>query len=105
MKGVDRRRILQLLESYEPLLTSRQIAIMDAYFRYDLSLGEIAEEEGLSRAGALDAIKVSIRKLEEYEEKLGLCKKQAEMRRLIQEIDEGKKASYEELKEMIEHGI
>lgn len=102
MKGIDRRRALALLEAYEPLLTKRQSSIMDAYFRFDLSLAEIASEEGLTRAGALDAIKVSIAKMEDYEVKLGLIRLQQEYLALLEKGDE---ESLVRLKEIIAHGI
>ena len=102
MKSIDRARVLTLLEAYEPLLTKRQAAIMDAYFRYDLSLSEIAEEEQVSRAGALDAIHVSITKLEDYEQKLGFVKKTQCYYELV---NEGSEESLNTLREMLRDGI
>ncbi len=105
MRKIDRKEALSLLETYEPLLTSRQASIMDAYFRYDLSLAEIAEEEGITRAGALDAIHKSIAKLKEYEEKLGFNAYQASLRQNLQKSLEGDSKAKAKLEELIEHGI
>jgi len=102
VKSIDRSRVLTLLEAYEPLLTKRQASIMDAYFRYDLSLSEIAEEEQVSRSGALDAIHVSIGKLEDYEQKLGFVKK---TKRYYELVNEGSEGSLNTLREMLRDGI
>ena len=40
---------LRLWDLYSPLLTATQREISDLYFNYDLSLGEIAEQKGVSR--------------------------------------------------------
>ena len=105
MNKIDRKEALSLLETYEPLLTSRQASIMDAYFRYDLSLAEIAEEEGITRAGALDAIHKSIGKMKEYEEKLGFNAYQASLKENLQKSLAGDKEAKARLQEIIEHGI
>ena len=63
-------RMNQLLDAYGALLTSTQQKIMNDKYRYDLSLQEISEHFYISRAAALDAIKVASKKLEDYEKKL-----------------------------------
>ncbi len=63
-------RMNQLLDAYGALLTPTQQKIMYDKYRYDLSLQEISEHFYISRAAALDAIKVASKKLEEYEKKL-----------------------------------
>ena len=105
MKQIDRSVVLPLLEAYEPLLTSRQSSIMDSYFRFDLSLSEISEIEGISRAGVLDAIHKSIQKLQEYEEKLGFLAYQSSLRTLLELTNQGNQNAYAQLKEKINHGI
>lgn len=40
-----------LLDFYGPLLTKRQLCIMDQTVNEDCSLSEIAEREGISRPG------------------------------------------------------
>ncbi|MBO7297598.1 MAG: DNA-binding protein, partial [Clostridia bacterium] len=45
----DDLAFLQLWDLYSPLLTATQREITDLYFNYDLSLGEIAEQKGVSR--------------------------------------------------------
>ena len=64
----------RLLEVYGRLLTESQLEIMTDYYENNLSLSEISELRGISRTAVSDALKVSVSKLEGYEEKLGLLK-------------------------------
>ena len=106
----SRERAVSLLECYESLLTEKQRGVMDDYYRYDLSLGEIGENRSISRAGVYDALKISNEKLEEFEKNLGLLRKKEQMKEKIQtiekELDPAKKLQlYEELGKEITHGI
>ncbi len=65
---------LRLWDVYGPLLTARQREIADLYFNYDLSLGEIAEEKGVSRQSVSDCLHKCRAQLRAYEEKLGFSK-------------------------------
>ena len=62
---------LRLWDLYSPLLTKTQREITDLYFNYDLSLGEIAEQKGVSRQSVSDCLHKCRKQLEKYEEKLG----------------------------------
>ena len=61
-----------LLDFYGCLLTDKQQRISSYYYRDDLSLQEIAELEGISRAAVYDTVKRIRSELEEYEGKLHL---------------------------------
>lgn len=61
-----------LLSVYGALLTEKQLATMEYYYDEDLSLGEIAENTGISRQGVRDFIKRAEEMLDFYEEKLML---------------------------------
>ena len=63
---------LRLWDLYSPLLTATQREITDLYFNYDLSLGEIAEQKGVSRQSVSDCLQKCRKQLEQYEEKLQL---------------------------------
>ncbi len=64
-----------LYDFYGELLNQHQRGIYEDYAFSDLSLGEIAAEEGISRQGVHDLIRRCSKKLEEYEEKLHLVEK------------------------------
>lgn len=66
----DDLHFLQLWDLYSPLLTATQREITDLYFNYDLSLGEIAEQKGVSRQSVSDCLSKCRKQLERYEEKL-----------------------------------
>ncbi|MBR2721492.1 MAG: winged helix-turn-helix transcriptional regulator [Clostridia bacterium] len=62
-----------LLDFYGEVLSERKRTVLDYYYNDDLSLGEIAEEIGISRQGVRDLIKKAEEELHFYEEKLGLA--------------------------------
>ena len=74
-----------LLDYYGALLTQKQKTYFDLYYNQDLSLAEIAEQEGISRQGVHDAINHAQKQLEAYEAKLGLLSR---YRRLTEAVGE-----------------
>lgn len=68
-------RYSALLSIYGALLTDKQLSTMEYYYDDDLSLGEIAENTGISRQGVRDFIKRGEEMLDLYEEKIGLYEK------------------------------
>ncbi len=70
----DDLHFLRLWDLYSPLLTATQREITDLYFNYDLSLGEIAEQKGVSRQSVSDCLNKCRKQLEKYEEKLSFSK-------------------------------
>lgn len=75
-----------LYDFYGKLLTAHQQKIYEDSVFNDLSLSEIAENEGISRQGVSDLIKRCDRALISYEEKLGLIKKFEQTKSYIKEI-------------------
>ena len=71
---IDDLDFLQLWDLYSPLLTPTQREITDLYFNFDLSLGEIAEQKGVSRQSVSDCLNKCRKQLEKYEGKLGFLK-------------------------------
>lgn len=65
-------RMNDLFEFYATLLTEKQMNYMELYYADDLSLGEIAEEYGVSRQAVYDNIRRTEKILEGYERKLHL---------------------------------
>ena len=70
----DDLNFLRLWDLYSPLLTNNQREITDLYFNYDLSLGEIAEQKGVSRQSVSDCLNKCRKQLEEYDKKLCFVK-------------------------------
>lgn len=68
-------RIAYLCDFYIDLLDPHSQGILKAYYEDDLSLAEIASDEGISRQGIRHIIKKSEELILFYEEKLGLAKK------------------------------
>ncbi len=80
-----------LLDVYGKLLTQKQHDLMDFYYNEDLSLGEIAENLGISRQGVRDGLVHAQEALRDYEKKLMLVEKITSVRNYCTEI--GKFAS------------
>lgn len=64
-----------LLDFYGDMLTAKQRDFINLYYNDDLSLAEIAENEGITRQGVRDAIKRAEGQLYEMEARLGFVKK------------------------------
>ena len=89
-----------LFDFYGELLTEHQRSVYeDAVYR-DMSLGEIAEERGISRQGVHDLIKRCDRILQDYESKLHLVERFARAKKTVAEA--GEKADGMELRKMQE---
>ena len=87
--------ITYLLDFYGDMLSDRDRRLLDRYYGEDLSLAEIAEEEGISRQGVRHAIKRAEDVLRHLEEKLGLAARYRpgrasaeELRRIAAELEE-----------------
>ncbi|MGN0795513.1 MAG: YlxM family DNA-binding protein [Christensenellales bacterium] len=63
-----------LTEIYGSLLTNKQREMMQLYFDCDLSLAEIAEQFGISRQAARDAIKRGEEAVKDFENNLHFAK-------------------------------
>lgn len=77
-----------LYDFYGELLTQHQKGIYEDAVFNDLSLSEIADEQGISRQGVHDLIKRCDRILNDYENKLHLVERFARIKRNIQQISE-----------------
>lgn len=75
-----------LLDFYGPLLTEKQRAVCDYYYREDYSLQEIADMEGVSRSAVHDTIRRCDRELADYEEKLRMFSSYQKRMRLYEKI-------------------
>lgn len=79
-------RMSLLLDYYGALLTEKQKTYFDLYYNQDLSLGEIAEQEGISRQGVHDAITRTEAILSEMERATGCVERDQQLRSAAREI-------------------
>ena len=75
-----------LYDFYGELLTEHQRQVYEAVVYENLSLAEIAAEQGISRQGVHDIVKRCDKMLLEYEEKLQLVAKFMKIQKQVQEI-------------------
>lgn len=83
MKNLD---YALLLEIYGRMLTEKQRSVMELYYWEDLSLGEISQDEGITRQAVRDSIKRSEQLLEDFESRLMLAEKITKCRKNCAEI-------------------
>ena len=77
-----------LYDFYGELLTEHQRRIYEDVVMNDLSLSEIAQEQGISRQGVHDLIKRCNRILEDYESRLHLVEKFLKIRDNVRRIQQ-----------------
>lgn len=75
-----------LYDFYGELLTPHQRSVYEDAVYHDMSLSEIAQEQGISRQGVHDLIKRCDRILQEYEDKLQLVRKFAKAKEKVGEL-------------------
>ncbi len=80
--------ITLLLDFYGDMLTEKQRSFLSLYYNDDLSLSEIAADEGITRQGVRDAIKRAETQLISMEERLGLVSRFENMKLGLSEIIE-----------------
>ncbi|MDR1927134.1 MAG: DNA-binding protein [Oscillospiraceae bacterium] len=78
--------IALLLDFYGELLTQKQREFLEYYYNEDLSLSEIAINEGITRQGVRDAIKRAEHQLQEMERRLALASRFENMREGLGDI-------------------
>ena len=86
MKEIARKALLY--DFYGELLTEHQKKVYEDAVMNDFSLSELAEEYGISRQGIHDLLKRCDAILEDYENKLGLIKRFADVKGVADEMKE-----------------
>ena len=89
-KVEEKIEISILLSLYGNLLTPTQKKYMEQYYNEDLSLSEIGENEQITRQAVRTILVKSKKKLQEYEENLQYRKKEKEIKKLTQKLEETK---------------
>ena len=98
-------KMAYLLDFYSEVLDEHTRNIMRAYYNDDLSLSEIADDEGISRQGIRHVIKRGEEQLQNLESRLGLATHYEELRDAVQLLEEVALHSREEDKESIRRVI
>ncbi len=95
-----------LYDFYGEMLNEHQRQIYEDFVFNDFSLGEIAEEKGISRQGVADMVKRCEKKLLNYEEKLHLVEKFVSVKTDVERIhaltEEFKTTGAEQIMDRIE---
>ena len=94
--------IALLLDFYGEMLTEKQREVIEYYYNDDLSLSEIAENEGITRQGVNDQIKRAVKSLNAFEEKCRYCEHFEQLRALASDLKAGDKKAAEKAAEIIE---
>ena len=96
--------ISSLLDVYGNFLGEKQRSLTEHYYNDDLSLAEIAENEGITRQGVRDLIKRAENQLNELESKCGYSKKFSRLKAISEKVKNGDdvKSHIEELLDLID---
>lgn len=94
----DRLERVMLLDFYGELLTDKQRECCDLHYNEDLSLGEIAEQLGISRQAVWDNIRRAEGAMQETENKTGLIRRFSRTREKLESVSK----KLEELAELTE---
>lgn len=77
-----------LYDLYRDLLTDKQRDYFEDYYQNNLSLSEIAFNNGVSRNAIHKQVKETVKYLKNYEEKLKLFEKNGKIMEIISELDD-----------------
>ena len=101
----ERNRLAAMFDQYSGLLTEKQKNVFDLYYLNDLSLGEIAEEQQISRTAVYDLIKRTDHLLDKYESQLHLAQREMERRTILEELGKLSKGNEEVMKLLYQLGL
>ncbi len=76
------------LDQYEKLLTNKQRQVAIDYYQEDLSLQEIADNDGVSKTAIFDTLKRTEALLIDYESKLHLVAKNHRINLLLNQLSD-----------------
>ncbi|MDD6478900.1 MAG: sigma factor-like helix-turn-helix DNA-binding protein [Oscillospiraceae bacterium] len=94
--------VSSLLDVYGYSLNEKQRSVLRCYYDEDLSLSEIAENEGITRQGVADLIKRSEAQLRMLEENCHYCEKFIKLKELSTSAQNGDTESVKKIFEVIE---
>ncbi len=93
----SRLYLIDLYDIYGSLLTDKQKNYFEAYYFDNLSLSEISENENITRNAIHKHIIDATTKLEYYEEKLNIYKKNKKLEQFSSKLDDTLKKELEEM--------
>lgn len=91
-----------LLDVYGRFLSQKQKSLTEHYYNEDLSLSEIAENEGITRQGVSDNIRRAENKMLSWEKDCGFCESFLRLKELVEDAEKGEKKAIKEILEIIE---
>ena len=91
-----------LLDVYGRFLSQKQKSLTEHYYNEDLSLSEIAENEGITRQGVSDNIRRAENKMLSWEKECGFCESFLRLKELVEDAEKGDKKAIKEILEIIE---
>ena len=91
-----------LMAFYGGLLTEKQRLVLQLHCEEDMSLGEIAQEAGISRQGVHDMLTRTAAKLFDMEKRLGMAER---FRRMEQGLEECRRAIRDKRYDEAEHAL
>ena len=97
--------INELFDTYGGLLSESQQQMLEQYYVFNLSLGEIAEELNISRAAVQDALKKGIQKCKKFEEELHLLEKKNKINNILNEEKISSNEKLESIRKVINDDI
>ncbi len=95
--------ISALLDVYGFFLSEKQRLITEHYYNEDLSLGEIAENEGITRQGVSDLIKRAEAQLIAFEERCHYCEHFSRLKTLAENYRSGDSSEMDEILDIIDN--
>ncbi len=84
--------VVLLCDYYGEMLTENQRKFIEYYYNDDLSLSEIAQNEGITRQGVRDAVKRAETQLFDMEKKLGFAERSRKVSEALNGIVENVEA-------------
>jgi uncharacterized protein len=97
--------IAYMLDFYGAFLTEKQRSMMNFHYEQDLSLSEIAEQEGISRQGVHDTLKRGAKALTDIEEKLGILERYLHTREYLEKAKSLLEKDQTTVKELIDKAL
>lgn len=91
-----------LLDIYGRFLSTKQRELTEYYYNDDLSLSEIAENEGITRQGVCDHIKRAEARLYAWEEECKYGERFSQLKRLSAALQDGDESAAAEIAGIID---